>query len=59
MQAEIIPFPPQLPPPRLTKLAECLYMMQLSDTPEAQAAADKLVAQLRANNYIVPDSLKG
>lgn len=45
--------------PRLKKIAPNLWIMQLSDTPEAQAQTDKLVEQLRANNYRVPEHLKG
>lgn len=59
MQAEILQFPQCEAPPRLQRLAENLWMMKLSDTPEAQAAADKLVKELREHNYIVPDYMKG
>lgn len=54
--SEVLKFPTL---PKLKKLGHNLFMLQLSDTPEAQAQADKLVEQLRANNYIVPEHLKG
>lgn len=54
---QVLDFPP--PAPRFQRLAENLWMMKLDDTPEAQAAADRLVAELRANNMIVPDYMKG
>jgi hypothetical protein len=57
--ATMLDFPPRPIPPRLRRLAENLYIMPLSDTPEAHAAADKLVAELREHNYIVPDYMKG
>lgn len=56
---QVLDFPQREAPPRLQRLAENLWMMQLSDTPEAQAAADKLVKELREHNYIVPDYMKG
>ena len=42
------------PRPRLKRLAKNLWALQMSDTPEAQAQMDKLVAELRANNYEIP-----
>ena len=55
----VIDFPPRPMPTRVQKLADNLWMYQMSDTPEAQAAADKLVAELRERNYIVPEYMKG
>lgn len=56
--AEILPFfNPNAP--RLQKVAHNLWVIRLHDTPAAQAEADKLVEQLRANNYVVPDYMKG
>lgn len=56
MSAQVLPFPSL---PRLKRLAENVWMIRLSDTPEAQAMADKIVRELRDNNYIVPDYMKG
>ena len=56
---QVLEFPARPMPPRVQRLADNLYLYQLNDTPEAQAAADMLVAELRANNYIVPDYMKG
>lgn len=58
MVAEILHFP-AVAPLRLERLAQNLWMLRLSDTPEAAAAADRLVEQLRAHNMIVPDYLRG
>ena len=55
MSAVILPFPPREIPPRLERVAEAVYLMQIGNTPEARLLADRLVAVLRANNYIVPD----
>lgn len=59
MSAVILPFPPREIPPRLERVAEAVYLMQIGNTPEARLLADRLVAVLRANNYIVPDYMKG
>lgn len=48
-----------LPPPvRFEQLAENLWLMRLEDTPGARAQADRIVAELRANNMTVPDYMK-
>lgn len=57
MKAQILQFPTRSS--RLQRVADNLWLMRLSDTPEAQAAADKLVKELRENNYVVPDYMKG
>lgn len=55
----ILDFPQREAPPRLQRLAENVWMIRLSDTPEAQAMADKIVQELRDNNYVVPGYMKG
>ncbi len=58
MQAEILPFR-HLWQPSLKQVAENLWLMRLNDSPEAQAQADQIVNELRRNNYVVPDYMKG
>jgi hypothetical protein len=55
MSAQILLFPT---PPRFEQMAENLWIMRLDDSPEAQAQMDRLVEQLRRNNYVVPDYMK-
>lgn len=45
--------------PRLEQIAKNLWIMRLSDTPEANAQADRIVKELRENNYVIPDYMKG
>ncbi len=45
--------------PRLEQIAKNLWIMRLDDTPEANAQADRIVKELRANNYEVPNYMKG
>jgi hypothetical protein len=45
--------------PRLQKIAENLWLMRLDDTPEARAQAGRIVNELRASNYEVPNHMKG
>ncbi len=53
---QVIAFPVQ---PRLVQLAENLWLMRLSDTPEAYAETKRMIAQLRKTGAIVPDYMKG
>jgi hypothetical protein len=45
--------------PSLERLADNLWMIRLDDSPETQAQADRIVKELRRNNYVVPDYMKG
>jgi hypothetical protein len=56
MSAQILQFPTVA---KLERLAENLWLMRLDNTPESQAQAERIIAELRTSNYVVPDYMKG
>jgi hypothetical protein len=46
------------PAPRLTMLAENLWCYRMEDTPEACEQAQRIIAEFRANNYVIPAYMK-